>query len=243
VRTAIAGRGTAEVEWAGWLNSRAWPALDLSTLPHSGRACVVAAHPDDEVLGAAGLITRLAHIGVEIAVVWATDGEASHPGSTVMSAETLGRARRAESRAALARLGIAPTATHHLALPDGQVRPHIGQLHRELAKIVDPDDLVIVPWEGDGHPDHEAVADAAVELGATRLQYPIWMWHWATPADSRVPWGRFHHCVVDNVSRKARAIQEFSTQVRPLGPAEEDATVLPANVLARFLRPDEWFVV
>lgn len=243
MRTAIAGGGTAEIEWAGWLNSRAWPSLDLSTLPHSGRACVVAAHPDDEVLGAAGLITHLVQIGVEIGMVWATDGEASHPGSTVMPPENLGRTRRAESGAALARLGIAPRATHHLALPDGQVRPHIGALRHELAQIVNPDDLVITPWEGDGHPDHEAVADAAVGLGAVRWQYPIWMWHWATPADSRVPWNRLHHCVVDDVPLKASAIQEFSTQVRPLGPAEEDATVLPAHVLARFLRPAEWFVV
>ena len=79
---------------------------------------MLAAHPDDEILGVAGLMTALARAGHEILIVWATDGEASHPGSTALSGRDLRRTRRAESHAALARLGIAPSAARWLGLPD-----------------------------------------------------------------------------------------------------------------------------
>ena len=70
--------GTAETEWEQWSGPEGWPALDPASL--LGRPVVVlAAHPDDEVLGAGGLVCRLAAAGAHLRFVWATDGEASHP--------------------------------------------------------------------------------------------------------------------------------------------------------------------
>jgi LmbE family N-acetylglucosaminyl deacetylase len=242
VTVTITGRGTTEVEWTGWLDERSWPLLDLAAV--SGRrVCVLAAHPDDEVLGAAELISQLAARGQEIVAVWASDGEASHPDSKACSQRELGSIRRAESRAALARLGVRPSATHHFGFPDGGLTAHLDDLARELSHLTDPDDLVITPWAGDGHPDHEAIARAAEGLGAVRWQYPIWMWHWAIPGDDRVPWERMHVAELDDVALKAAAIEEFASQVRPIGSAPEDAAILPRHVVARFLRRFEWFVV
>jgi hypothetical protein len=65
------------------------------------------------------------------------------------------------------------------------------------------------------------------------------MWHWATPDDSRVPWSRLRTVAVPDPAAKARAIDAFDTQVRPIGPEIEDAAVLPPHVVARFLRPFE----
>ena len=69
----------------------------------------------------------------------------------------------------------------------------------------------------------------------------MWAWHWACPTDPRVPWD---HAVAVSLppavrASKARAIAEFRTQIRPLGPDPADRPVLPPQVLERFTRPWE----
>jgi LmbE family N-acetylglucosaminyl deacetylase len=238
---AIIGEGTSESVWAPWLAAQSWPALDLAAI--SGRRIVVlAAHPDDEVLGVAGLLTTLARAGHEIVVVWATDGEGSHPGSTAISKEDLGHTRRAESRTALARLGIEPSVTHWLGLPDSALQSCRDRLRAELHQIVVAGDLVVAPWSEDAHPDHEAVGAEACALGTLTWQYPIWMWHWATPGDDRVPWHRFRATTVSDVAAKRSAVSLFRSQVEPIGPGTEDSPVLPPSALARLIRSHEWII-
>jgi LmbE family N-acetylglucosaminyl deacetylase len=241
VTTTIVGNGTAESVWLPWLAAQRWPRLDLAST--AGRRIVVlAAHPDDEVLGVGGLMMTLARVGHEIVVVWATDGEASHPGTVALSPADLRRTRRQESRAALARLGVMPSATYHLGLPDSGLASSQDRLLVTLSRIVSSDDLLIVPWSQDGHPDHEAVGAAACGLGPLTWQYPIWMWHWAAPDDDRVPWHRFRAIDVPDLAAKDCAISMFHSQIEPIGPAPEDAPVLPPEVVARFVRPHEWII-
>jgi LmbE family N-acetylglucosaminyl deacetylase len=242
VTRVIAGSGTSAEVWADAFAAQPCPPLDLGALPAAGRVVALAAHPDDEVLGVGGLLSRLAAAGREIVAVWATDGEASHPGSTAFDPSRLRTLRRAESVAALARLGVTPVASHHLALPDSGLAGVAGVLRQRLAELVGPEDLVLTPWEGDGHPDHEAVGRAAEGLGAAVLAYPIWMWHWARPGEPAVPWGRLRAMPVPDVAAKAAAIDAFDTQVRPIGPGPADAAILPPHVVARFLGPVEQVV-
>ena len=73
---------------------------------------------------------------------------------------------------------------------------------------------------GDGHPDHEATgraaAAAAKRAGARFLEYPIWMWHWATPDDPAVPW-RYRAWRVEltpgDLATKAEAMRCFASQL------------------------------
>jgi LmbE family N-acetylglucosaminyl deacetylase len=234
----IDGLGTDEASWRPWLASRRWPSFDLADFT-GRRVVVLAAHPDDEVLGAGGLLRRLADREVEIDCVWATDGEASHPTSTAITPEQLGVLRRAESIAALQRLRVPARRVVHLGLPDSGLADRVADLVAELLQVIGDDDLVLAPWRGDGHPDHEAVGTAAAAVTAHLIEYPIWMWHWALPDDPRVPWQRARAVSDIDVAAKAQAIDVFETQVRPIGPGPDDAPILPPNVLARFLRPDE----
>jgi LmbE family N-acetylglucosaminyl deacetylase len=55
-------------------------------------------------------------------------------------------------------------------------------------------DRAVTTWRFDGDADHQATARATavacVASGCRLLEAPVWMWHWARPADRRVPWQR-----------------------------------------------------
>ena len=230
VRPSLSGPGTPESAWfAAGVMSRLprWEAVP----PASGRVVVVAPHPDDEVLGPGGTVARLVSRGAEHVAVAVTDGEASHPGRAV----ELRRTRPLESRAAAQILGIRPSATHRLALPDGKVEAR--SLARVLARLIRPGDLVLAPWVSDGHPDHAHVglgADVAcASSGGHLLAYLIWAWHWARP--DQLPWHRAVRVDLgaDLTRRKREAVRCFSTQVG--GPSP----ILAPAVVERLTRPFE----
>lgn len=234
--TAIEGQGTPEAEWRSWPDMAAWPEL---TLDPPAPPVVVAPHPDDEILGVAGLMHRLG--AAELVAV--TDGEASHPGSTVYTPARLGALRRTETADALDRLGLGAIPVHHLAQPDGGIDE--DALAGSLTSLLSPGRWCLATWRGDGHPDHEAVGRAAARAcaatGARLLEYPIWTWHWAEPGDDRVPWHRARRIPLSpaTMAAKAAAIAAFPSQIAPLGPAEADAAIVPPHVVARFARAFE----
>ncbi|MCZ7438776.1 PIG-L family deacetylase [Micromonospora sp. WMMC241] len=238
----IVGAGTDEQTWRAWRAPATWPVLDLEGSARTAPPLVVAPHPDDEVLGVGGLVAMLAGgVGAEIAVV--TDGEASHPGSTVHTPAELAGIRRAETVTACGLLGVAPSAIVHLGHPDGGIDE--SALTDALTTRLTPGRWCVTTWHGDGHPDHEAVGRAAAvacrRTGATLLEFPVWTWHWAEPDDREVPWHRAHRIDLTDAARSAKrdAIDAFRSQILPLGPAPADAAILPPHVLARFARPYE----
>ena len=234
--TVIEGAGTDDTRW------RSWPALaDLPalTVDPPGPPLVVAPHPDDEVLGVGGLLALLG----DAEVVAVTDGEASHPGSTVHTQAQLAALRRRETAEALRRLGLGGTPVVHLGQPDGGIDENA--LTAALIARLTPGRWCLATWRGDGHPDHESVGRAAAAAcattGARLLEYPIWAWHWARPGDDRVPWDRARRIDLPGAARQAKeaAIQAFPSQIADLGPDPADAAILPPHVLARFRRPFE----
>ena len=101
---AIDAPGTAEEEWRSWRLLNELPVLDISGW---SSVVVVAAHPDDEVLGVGGLLAMLAGARTRLRLVAITDGEASHPGMDRVAAGQLAERRAAETSTALDRLGAA----------------------------------------------------------------------------------------------------------------------------------------
>ncbi len=242
----ISGDGTAEDVWGEWLPEQDWPAIDVAGMRDGAEhAVVVAAHPDDEVLGIGGLLAGLAAADVRLDLVWASDGEGSHPGSTAPLVTRLAQLRRQESATALGRLGVRGYRAHHLGLPDGSVGGHEDELGQTLGDLVRPGSLVLALWRGDGHPDHEACGRAAASAAATGggrlVEYPVWAWHWGAPGDPRIPWQRARRLALspELVARKATAVDAFDTQVRPIGPDRWDGPVLSARMLAHFARDVE----
>jgi len=232
--------GTDEAVWATTpvLNSAA--RLDLRGFPE---LVVIAAHPDDESLGAGGLLSAASMLGLAVTVVIATLGEQSHPLSTTHSPDTLKVIRRAEVFAALE--AVAPTASVRiLGLPDGHLAAHLTALTEAIRQAVTgPSTLVVAPWRGDGHPDHQAVgeATAAASAGATLLQYPIWAWHWGGPDDLPVDLLRLDLDAAD-ADAKRRAVRAHRSQIEPLSDRPGDEAIVSAGFAAHFERPFEIFV-
>lgn len=210
---------------------------------------VAAPHPDDDVLGAGGTLAQWANAGSAVTVVAVTDGEGSHPHSRTWTPRALAEHRRIESGAAWSRLGLDGCHVVRLAYDDGNVAGYEPQLCRVLAELCTPQSLCLATWHRDGHPDHEATGRAArraaTEAGARFACYPVWMWHWAAPADPRVPWQRARSVRLDpaTLAAKHHATAEFVTQTEPLSTEAADQPVLPGYVLARLLREFEVFFV
>jgi LmbE family N-acetylglucosaminyl deacetylase len=245
--------GTEESAWA------AWPGLDA--LPDAGlagvdSAVIVPAHPDDEVLGAGGLIAALAAAGARLRLVAVTDGEGSHRGRAGRA--TLARRRTAETGAALRALGAETTDVVRLGLPDSGLAGREDELTAALGRLIAGFGLCLAPWDGDMHPDHETAGRAARRAaqsaerpaapgargargarGAWFLCYPIWMWHWASPGDRRVPWDTALRVplAAPAAARKLAAIGCFASQTEDRG--DGLGPVLTAGMIAHFTRATE----
>lgn len=238
------GDGTPESDWRDWLSQQPLPESTAAQLVASGqRAVVVAPHPDDEVLAAGGLLAQLARLGRKACVIAVTDGGASHPGSTVWSAERLARQRPVETARALAALGVeAPVV--RLQLRDGELAGSIGRLAGLLQSLLTPDDVLFTTWRLDGHPDHEATgracAQAAMATGAQLVEVPVWAWHWAAPGDLRLPWSSACLVPLDPgiVERKCAALQAFRSQLG-FDPSTGQPPVLRDSIRERAARPFE----
>jgi LmbE family N-acetylglucosaminyl deacetylase len=239
--------GTASTAWDRWLERHAPPGWELPARP--GRLVVVGAHPDDETLGAGGLLHRAGREGWRVDVVSATAGEGSHPASPTTPPDQLAVARRAELADAIGLL--APTAVVTcLDLPDGEVGEHEERVVAALVALVGTegaDTVICAPLRHDGHPDHEAVGRAAA-LAARRtdaqlVEYPVWLWHWGGEQD--LPWERVRVLALDAATARAKeqAVRSHRSQVAPLSDRPGDEVLLGADLLAHFERPAELLVV
>jgi LmbE family N-acetylglucosaminyl deacetylase/SAM-dependent methyltransferase len=215
----------------------------LALPPMETPIVVLAAHPDDETLGAGGVIASAAAGGHRIVVVIASDGEAAYPGSGTHPAEQLGRTRRAEAISAVSTL--APEAElHFMGLPDGRLGEEIDALQAFLSAVVLGGAWLFTPWFHDRHPDHRACSAAARRVAACTsnvrlLEYPIWAWHWASPDRDDLPLAGLRRIPIDAAAEATRrqALAAYVSQTTRQSGQAEDEPVLSAAFVTHFLRP------
>lgn len=124
-----------------------------------GRILVLAAHPDDEVLGAGGVLALAAERGSQVRVWIATDGTAQE-GVPEGAAAGYGELRREEARRAALALGIPPPVFGGMA--DRTLETNGEALDSAIAGEIaafEPD-LVLCPSPAEIHPDHRALSEA-----------------------------------------------------------------------------------
>lgn len=129
----------------------------MATIP----LVVVAAHPDDETVGATSLLLRAR----EAAVIHLTDGAPRDPrlwGTRCSDRPEYARRRRSEALAAMSVAGIPPERVIGLGAVDQEAVRMLAPLVRELAGVLaalEPRLVVTHPLEG-GHPDHDTASVA-----------------------------------------------------------------------------------
>jgi LmbE family N-acetylglucosaminyl deacetylase len=208
--------GTPTPVWLAAFNREPLPRLDLAKCPG---LVVVAPHPDDETLGLGATIAQLVASGVDVRVVSVSDGGGPQTGATPMDRNRMQAIRKHELRRATGVLSASPPLS--LGLPDGRLADYEDRLTDSLVEILK--DSAVRPWcaatwRGDGHPDHESVGRAAAaacaRADAVLLEYPVWMWHWATLGDPAVPWDSAYSVPAPDwaMVRKRLAAQCFRSQ-------------------------------
>lgn len=173
---------------------------------------LISAHPDDDVIAAAGLLLS----GRVQAVVQLTDGvPVDHrwwSPEAMRDEDGYRLQRRRESEAALAVAGLEPSALFPLHGRDMAAVEEIPSLVRTLLALLDvlrPSRLVTHPYEG-GHPDHDTAA--LVSRAATSLAPgPPELWEMTSyhlGAEGRTVSGRFLPSAVPEESRMLTAAEQ-----------------------------------
>lgn len=125
---------------------------------------MLAPHPDDEVLGAGGLLARLAATGTPVHIVHVTDGELS-----IAAVER----RRGQARLAARRLGA--TSVDFLGLTTRGLRHQAGLVERftEVLSLLRPA-VLFLPHQDESDQDHAEVHLAGREAAflATSTMIP-----------------------------------------------------------------------
>ena len=136
-----------------------------STELTAARILVLAAHPDDESLGAAGTLAANAEKAEAIRVWIATDGTGQE-GVEPEDAEAYGARRRDEAVRAAEILGLA--APRFGGLPDGGLAADPGALDAAIRAELEDflPDLIFCPSPAELHPDHRALARSLFGLVA-----------------------------------------------------------------------------
>lgn len=239
--------GTSAETWGKDGRLRGLPNLDIAGI---SELIVVAAHPDDETLGAGGLIAECSKRGIPVRVVVVTDGGASHPESPSILPVHLAVRRRLEVTEAMTLLAPGASLTF-LDFDDGSIRENRAQVLVEvrcLVKHASASALLVAPWRGDGHRDHrilgEICAEAVGGTSVTMREYPIWMWHWSDPDSSATPWGDLSVLRLEgnSIDAKRLAVSMHRSQVTALSIAPGDEAVLHPAFLRNFDHGIEVFI-
>ncbi|MGJ3510006.1 PIG-L deacetylase family protein [Enemella sp. A6] len=232
-------RAPDPVPWAQWHR-----ALTDETLTHEDEAhepfpfeldpeaswLVVAAHPDDEAIGAGRLIAD--HPG-PISCLTLSAGEGCFGPS--VDTDRVARTRLDEWGAAANELGMIPLETRQW--PDGRLAEFENALTELLIDELADHDVLLAPWCHDPHPDHEAAgraaSRAAEDLGIPLLAYPVWTTYWLTPQRVQQLGSRL---VTIPTSLEAEATRDAAvrchrSQLEPRPPATQP--VVPEELLRR----------
>lgn len=143
------------------------------------RVLVIAAHPDDIEFVVAGTVAKWRRAGSVVRYVVVTSGDAGTQDPNLTRAE-LARIREAEQRAAAAVVGVDDVV--FLGYPDSAVEPTLSlrrDLVREIRRFRPTAVICFDPtmwFAGDeyiNHPDHRAVAQAALDAIAPAAAMPL----------------------------------------------------------------------
>jgi LmbE family N-acetylglucosaminyl deacetylase len=209
----------------------------------SDAIAVIAAHPDDEVLGCGGTMARLADEGCEVHVLLMADGETSRASAAEPAAggERLS-ARNAAAENARAILRYA--SVQALGLPDNRMD------RLELLDVVRPVETFLQRYRprtvfthhaGDVNIDHRVVHDAVIAACRPQPGYPVTellffevpsSTEWRPPASGEMFCPNWFVDISATMGRKLEALQAYQSEMRAF-PHPRSARAVEALALWR----------
>jgi len=176
------------------------------------RVMVIAAHPDDEVLGCGGVMALHIRAGHDVSVVIAAGRSAEESGT--------GRSQSSMTQQALAELGVKDIA--QLGLPDQKldtlpILQIVQLLEREVERVLPT--VIYVHHHGDVNRDHRVIHEAA--MVATRPTRDHINVVYAYETASSTEWGYPRSFnpdtfvdIGDVLEMKTRAMELYSDELR-----------------------------
>lgn len=202
---------------------------------------VIAAHPDDEILGCGGTIARLARNGASVNILLMTDGEGSRGYSREGDLASRQAARSSAAEKCVKYLGF--NSVTQLSFPDnemsGSILLSVVQAVEKFIERFTPK-VVFTHHSGDVNVDHRITHDAV--LAACRPQpghcvKRILFFEtpssseWNTPASrtSFVP--NYFYDISDVLDKKLGALEIYRDEMRPF---PHSRSIEGVNALARW---------
>jgi len=184
---------------------------------------ILAAHPDDEVLGCGGTIAKLADIGITIHVAFLADGVSSRMGDTgAQQAELL--ARRTAAQKACDILGV--KSTFFGEFPDNRMDT-IALLDIikaiEVLLVTHKPDTVFTHHAGDVNIDHQRVHQGVVTACRPQRGHPVKTLlcfevpsstEWQLPGSTPVFAPNWFVDISDTLERKLTALDAYAAELR-----------------------------
>lgn len=223
------------------------PEVDGERLVGPGALAVLSPHPDDETIGASGLILAARRLARRVGVVALTDGEASHPGSRAVPPARLAAIRREEQRAAMAALGHEAADWLRLALPDGASGrdPRFADAADEVSAFCERigASALAAPHPDDPHPDHHAAAAIALAVRERLPRLRILFYEvWSRRLEDAAPFqdgGLTPFRVRTDAGAKLRALDRHASQLGRVVPDDPGGFALPDWFLRAMREPTE----
>jgi LmbE family N-acetylglucosaminyl deacetylase len=214
---------------------------------------VLSPHPDDETLGAGGLIAEACSGGQVVDVIVVTDGSGSHPQSKQFPAQRLIDLRSREVHQAGLSLGLEPDRVTFLGLPDTMAPTSGSRFDAAVEEVLNVlrrsgAAMLFVTWEEDPHCDHKASAELGKTVrrmspGLELWAYPIWGWHLEAGAEIHQPAPKaFRIDIARYRDRKRSAIAAHASQMTDLISDDPGGFRFDETSLAPFLGQYEYFI-
>ena len=198
------------------------------------RVLIVAAHPDDEILGCGGVISRFSD-STEFRVVFVSEGTSCRYADPAAHIEEIEENMQIRKSSALRALGSVPASFYDL--PCGRL-DQVPQII--INKIIEQEiqdfrpDTVFTHWDSDANTDHRKVHDATIvatrpysSLVETVLCYEVLSsteWNFSK---SFCP-NAFYQLSETDVKSKCLSMQEYHTECKewPYPRSDEGITTL-----------------
>lgn len=192
------------------------PSLRLSE-----NTVIIAPHPDDEVIGCAGLIQALVERGTPPDVIVMTGGEGAHRGCCKLAESEIIVERRKLTMEVAKKLGLSESYIYFLDYSDEYIAQDCSETEKlkEILIRLSPKAIFVPHW-GEGMPDHIRTADIVKSLMKENeisiYEYCVWMWYYNV---WNLDYGNAYIVKMNKAmhERKLRAIEQYMTPLAPCG--------------------------